>query len=155
MKIIVPGSFDPVTLGHVDIIERAARECDELYAVIFINPDKCYRFSLDDRLAMLSLATRHIKNVRVDFSNGRVVDYMKDRKIDKIYKGYRNDADLEYEKVQADYNFKNGGYETVLLKSAPSLSSVSSTRVRELLEAKCEPCDLLPLSVLDFLRLKD
>ena len=110
MKVILPGSYDPITLGHLDLIRRAAEIYSEVYVVAFINPEKSYTFTEEERRRMLALATEDIKGVRVDFSSGRVVDYMKSHGIERIVKGYRNDVDLEYERRQAEYNLKFGGY---------------------------------------------
>ena len=131
MSVIVPGSYDPVTLGHLDIIRRSAEENEEVYAVIFVNPDKEYTFSLDDRMRMLILATDELPNVLVSYSNGLVVDYMREHGIEKIVKGYRNDADLEYERIQAEYNMKFGGYETELKRCRTGFEGISSTEVRK------------------------
>ena len=95
MSVILPGSYDPVTVGHLDIIRRAAEAHDEVYVVIFVNPEKTYTFSLDDRMRMLMLATDDYDNVLVSYSNGMVVDYMREHGIEKIIKGYRNEVDLE------------------------------------------------------------
>lgn len=151
MKVILPGSYDPVTLGHLEIIREAAAKYSEAYAVIFINPEKKYLFSSEERLEMLRLATEEIENVRVDFYSGRVVDYMKEKKIEKIVKGYRNEEDAAYEKVQSDYNFSHGGYHTELIKSSDELSHVSSTLARERL-LKGESLDeILPESVVKYI----
>lgn len=152
MKIIVPGSYDPVTLGHLDIIKRAAERYEEVYAVIFINPDKKYRFSLEDRLNMLKLATADIPNVTADASDGFVVEYMKNNGIEKIVKGYRNSLDLEYEKLQADYNFKAGGYETELLQSDMKHEKISSSEVRRLLSEKEDFSKLVPSAVFEYIK---
>ena len=151
-SVILPGSYDPVTLGHLDIIKRAAEEYEEVYAVIFVNPDKKYTFSLQERVQMLMLATDELDNVLVSYSNGLVIDYMRDHEIELIIKGYRNDTDLEYEKQQAAWNLKHGGYETVLLKSSDTLTDISSTLARENIK-KGESLDgILPKSVIDFLK---
>lgn len=151
-SVIVPGSYDPVTLGHLDIIRRAAREYEEVYAVIFVNPEKNYTFSLSERMKMLMLATDDINNVLVSYSNGLVIDYMREHEIELIVKGYRNDVDLEYEKRQAEWNLKHGGYETVLLKSEKSLDGISSTLARENIK-KGESLDgILPKSVIEYLK---
>ena len=84
MKVILPGSYDPITLGHLDIIKRAREKYDEVFVVAFINPDKKYCFSEQERLDMLSLATLGMDNVNVDFFCGRVVDYMKEKGIEKV-----------------------------------------------------------------------
>ena len=150
--VILPGSYDPVTLGHLDLIKRASEEYEEVYAVIFVNPDKKYTFSLDERVRMLMLATDDIDNVLVSYSNGLVIDYMRDHEIELIIKGYRNDVDLEYEKKQAAWNLKHGGYETILLKSNDSLTDISSTLARENIK-KGENLDgILPKSVIDYIK---
>ena len=133
MKVILPGSYDPVTAGHLEIIKRAALEYDEVYVVIFTNPNKKYTFSLDDRVRMLILATDEFDNVMVSYSGGLVIDYMRDHGIDKIIKGYRTDADLSWEYEQAEWNKLHGGYDTELWKCDGEFTQVSSTRVREAL----------------------
>ena len=114
MSVILPGSYDPVTKGHLDIIRRAAEKYDEVYVVAFTNPNKTYMFSVEDRVRMLMIATDDLDNVLVSYSNGLVIDYMTDHEISKIIKGYRTDADLEWEREQAEWNFKHGSYETEL-----------------------------------------
>ena len=153
-SVILPGSYDPITLGHLDIIRRAANEYKEVYVVAFINPDKKYTFSLSDRVKMLLLATEEFDNVMVSYSLGYVVDYMREHNIGKIIKGYRNDEDLEYEKRQAEYNFKMGGYETELWKSKEKYSLVSSTAARELISKNENLTDVLPLSIIEFIKNK-
>ena len=152
MRVIVPGSYDPVTLGHVDIIRRAAEAYDEVYAVLFRNPDKDYMFSLDDRVRMLILATEDMENVIVSYSTGLVIDYMRDHGIDRIVKGYRNAADLAYEEKQAAWNLAHGGYETELLPCGTAFSAVSSTEVRRRLTAGEDITDLTPAPVAAFIK---
>lgn len=135
MKVIIPGSYDPVTVGHLQVIRRAAKEFDEVYAVIFTNPSKSYTFSLDDRTRMLMLATEELDNVLVSSSAGLVIDYMREHNIDKIVKGYRTESDLPWEREQAEWNLAHGGYDTELWRCEEELASVSSTRVREALAA--------------------
>ena len=152
MSVILPGSYDPVTVGHLDLIRRAAEQYDEVYAVIFVNPEKTYTFSLDDRMRMLMLATDDLDNVLVSYSNGLVVDYMREHGIDRIIKGYRNDTDLEYEKKQADFNLAYGGYETELVKCRPGLESVSSTEVRGRILRGDDISALVPETVAEYIR---
>lgn len=152
MTVILPGSYDPVTVGHLEVIRWAAERYDEVYVVAFINPDKEYTFSLDDRVAMLQLATDEFDNVLVSYSLGRVVDYMREHDIDKIVKGYRTEADLAWENHQAEYNMHHGGYETVLVKCDPEMEGVSSTLVRERL-SRGEPVDgLIPPPVSNYIK---
>ena len=154
MKVILPGSYDPITIGHLDIIKRAAENYAEVYVVIFINPEKKYTFSEEERLRMISLATDGIEGVKVDSYSGRVVDYMKEKGIDKIIKGYRNDTDLEYERVQADYNFLHGGYPTEFYRSSLGFEEVSSTATRQLIKSGGDFEAYLPHSVAQYIKSK-
>ncbi len=151
MRVILPGSYDPVTVGHLDIIRRAAERFDEVYAVIFTNPNKVSRFTLDDRVRMLMLATEGLDNVLVSYSNGLVIDYMREHEIDKIIKGYRTEADLPWEREQAEWNLKHGGYETELWKCRDGFENVSSTAVRAALDNGDAVDCLLPKSVLEYI----
>ena len=152
MKVILPGSYDPVTLGHLEVIEEAARTYDEVFVVAFINPTKKYRFSVDERVKMLILATDHLENVIVSYSPGLVVDYMREHDIELIVKGYRNESDLEYEKIQADFNEKHGGYETRLIKCRTEMEGVSSTAAREAIDSGVCLDKILPKPVVEFLK---
>ncbi len=155
MKVILPGSYDPVTLGHLDIIKRAAEAHGEVFAVIFVNPEKKYLFSAEDRLSMLRLATSDMPNVRVDFYEGLVIDYMRERGIEKIIKGFRNEKDIEYERIQAEYNLKNGGYQTELYKCKDIYENISSTLAREAI-SRGEGLDaLLPKPVTEYIKKKN
>ena len=152
MSVIMPGSYDPVTLGHVEMIRRVAEREDEVYVVIFTNPNKEYMFSLEDRVAMLMLATDDLDNVFVSYSLGYVVDYMREHDISKIVKGYRNDADLEWERYQADYNYKHGGYETELIPCDEKFKTISSTLVRERLSKGEDLEGLLDSKVIKYIK---
>ena len=150
MSVIMPGSYDPVTQGHVEMIRRVAEREDEVYVVIFTNPSKTYTFSLDDRVAMLMLATEDMDNVFVSYSLGYVVDYMREHDIERIVNGYRTEADLAWEREQAEYNLKHG-YETELILCDEHLKNISSTLVREKIK-KGESLDgLVPDSVRDYI----
>ena len=151
MSVIMPGSYDPVTLGHAEMIRRVAEKEDEVYVVIFTNPNKSYTFSLEDRVAMLMLATEDLENVIVSYSLGYVVDYMREHNIDRIVKGYRTEADLEWEREQAEYNLKHGGYETELILCDERYTYISSTLVRERLKNGEPVSDVLPPNVEKYL----
>ena len=155
MRVILPGSYDPVTLGHLEIIRRAATEHEEVYVVIFVNPDKEYTFSLDDRMRMLMLATDEFDNVLVSNSAGLVIDYLRDHDIEKIIKGYRNDVDLEYERRQAEWNKKFGGYETELILASEEYRNISSTLARDSIRDGADLTAVLPESVISYLRERD
>ena len=154
-SVILPGSYDPVTLGHLAIIERAAREYDEVYVVAFLNPDKKYTFSPDERLAMLMLATDHLPNVLVSYSTRLVIDYMREHEVEKIVKGYRNERDYEYELVQAEWNKAHGGYDTELWKCDPEYDGISSTVAREKLQTGDSLAGILPESVIEYIEKLD
>ena len=153
MRVILPGSYDPVTVGHLNVIKRASREFDEVYVVIFVNPNKNYKFSVEDRVRMLMLATEDLGNVMVSYSTGLVIDYMREHEIDKIVKGYRGEADLPWERQQAEWNLAHGGYETELWLCDDGLSSVSSTAVRAALAEGdlASAADMLPPSVMKYI----
>ena len=152
MSVILPGSYDPITVGHLEIIRKAAQTYDEVYVVAFINEEKEYAFSLDDRVSMLQIATEEFDNVLVSFSLGYVVDYMREHDIEKIIKGYRNDADLEYEKKQAKYNFEHGGYETEFIRADSEMATISSTAARRAIERGGELSALLSDEVIEFIK---
>ena len=149
---ILPGSYDPVTVGHLAVIREAASRFDEVYVVVFINPEKRYTFSLDERVKMLMLATDEFDNVLVSYSDGLVIDYMRDHEIEKIFKGYRNEVDLEYEKRMAEWNLEHGGYETELWKCPDDIACVSSTAVREMLKSGEGADALLPECVYEYIK---
>ena len=153
MSVILPGSYDPVTKGHLDIIRRAAERYDEVYVVVFTNPSKNYMFSVEDRVRMLMLATDDLDNVMVSYSNGLVIDYMTDHEISKIIKGYRTEADLEWERQQAEWNFEHGRYETELWNCAEGLEKVSSTSAREAIKSGTH-LDMLPDGVAEYIKAK-
>ena len=154
-RAVVPGSYDPVTLGHLALIERAARLYDEVYVVAFINPDKKYAFSVDERVSMLMLATEHLRGVLVSYSSGLVIDYMREHSIDEIVKGYRNRADYEYELLQAEWNMKHGGYKTVLWQCEPEMAEISSTLAREKIATGEKLSEILPEKVIEYLKKLD
>ena len=150
--VILPGSYDPVTLGHLEVIRRAAEEYERVYVVIFINPNKKYQFSLGDRMRMLMIACEDFDNVLVSESAGLVIDYMREHDIDLIIKGYRNDTDLEYERIQAEWNYAHSGYETLLWQTDDAFRTISSTLVRQRLAKGEDMSDLVPKEVLDYIK---
>ena len=153
-SVILPGSYDPVTVGHLDVIRRAAEEFDEVYVVAFVNPKKNYRFSVDERVKMLLLATDDLENVIVSYSDGLVVDYMRDHGIEMIVKGYRTEADLPWEREQAEWNLKHGGYETELWKCPDGLVDISSSVARDIIRTDGRLEDVLSPEVLSFIKSK-
>lgn len=142
---IVPGSFDPITIGHLDIVKRAAESHRKVYLAVMINREKKYMFSMEERERIARGAVSDIKNVEVISSDGMLWELARELNASSIVKGYRNDTDLEYERAMAEYNSARYPMaQTVLLKANAELTQVSSTFVREKI-IKGEPLDgLLP-----------
>ena len=132
-KAICTGSFDPVTNGHVNIFERAARLVDELIVCVFVNEQKKYLFNTTERVDLLRAATAHIENVTVDASSGLVADYIKQHDINLIIRGLRSATDFEYEANMAQMTrHLVPTAETIFLLTAPQFLFISSSGVREL-----------------------
>ncbi|OUN01548.1 MAG: pantetheine-phosphate adenylyltransferase [Firmicutes bacterium ZCTH02-B6] len=133
MRIAVcPGSFDPVTRGHVDIVERAARLFDLLYVAVLDNTRKQALFPAEERVAMLREATAHLPNVCCESFTGLVVDYAQSRGADVIIRGVRSPSDCEYELQMAGMNRELApGIETLLLPTSPAYAHVRSSLVKE------------------------
>ena len=129
---VFAGSFDPVTLGHEDIIRRAARLCDRLYVCVMYNPAKAGCFDVETRLALLKKVTADIPNVTVDAWNGLMVDYVRKTGADFVVRGVRRYADLENESNLAEINRRlYPEMETILLLTKPEHACISSSAVRE------------------------
>lgn len=131
-KAVYPGSFDPVTNGHLDIIRRGAQVFDKLIVAVGANPNKRPIFSLEERVEMLRLATKDIPNVTVDTYDGMTVDYVRSKGTNIILKGIRTVSDFEYEFQMALTNRVVGkGIETVFVMTSMEYAFLSSTMVNE------------------------
>lgn len=141
------GSFDPFTIGHDDIVRRALRLFDRLYVVVTVNPEKHYMFSAEERVEAIRKLYAGEPRVVVAANEGMTVDFAKKVGAKFQVRGVRSAIDFEYEKVEAEYNKRLGGLETVLLYSPPELAAVSSTAYRTLMyfHKKEEAKKLLPL----------
>ena len=129
---VYAGSFDPVTVGHEDIIRRAAKLCDKLYVTVMYNPAKTGCFTVAQRLELLGRVCRAIPNVEVDAWSGLMVDYVRKMDADFVVRGIRGAADLESESTLAQINSRLlPGLETILLMAKPELACISSSAVRE------------------------
>ncbi len=144
---VCPGSFDPVTLGHVDIFERAAAQFDELIVAILINPNKKGMFTLDERIAMIEESAAHLPNLRVESGQGLVVDFVRQRGMTAIVKGLRTGTDFEYELQMAQMNKHIAGVDTFFVATTPRYSFVSSSLAKEVASMGGDVSDLLPAPV--------
>lgn len=134
MKIAVfPGSFDPITLGHTDIIDRALPLFDEVILAIGTNSSKKYMFSLEERVNFLKKTYENEPRIKVMTYQGLTVDFCKSQSAAFILRGLRNAQDLEFEKAIGQTNFKMSGIETVFLLSSSGKSHISSTVVRDVI----------------------
>lgn len=133
MKAVVPGSFDPVTSGHVDVIERASRIYREVVVAVAVNQSKAALFSVEERIEMLREATSHLPNVRVDSFDGLLVKYVKEQEAKVIVKGLRAVSDFEYEFQMALMNRKQAPQvETVFVMTGAEHIYLSSSIVKEI-----------------------
>lgn len=144
---VCPGSFDPVTLGHIDIFERAAAQFDELVIAVMVNPNKKGMFTLDERIALIEESTGHLPNVRVESGRGLIVDFVKDRGLTAIVKGLRTGTDFEYELQMAQMNKHVAGIDTFFVATTPRYSFVSSSLAKEVATLGGDVTDLLPAPV--------
>ena len=154
-KALVTGSFDPPTLGHLELIAQAARLFDEVVVCVFRNSEKSYLFFESDRVEMLSamIAERGLANVTVDVSDGYVADYAREKGIKFVFRGVRDEKDMAYEMDMARYNCnRNPGLETILWVAPDEQKGVSSTEVRNSLQKGVLPIEFLPKSVAEFIQ---
>ena len=132
MKAMYPGSFDPITLGHLDVIRRAAKMVSTLYVVVMRNPAKKYFFTTKERMKLVKESTKDIENVVVDMHDGLLVDYAKKKEINVVIRGLRAVTDFEFELQMANANRQLlPGLETVFFMTDEKYSFISSTLVRE------------------------
>ena len=144
-KAIFPGSFDPITIGHVDIIKRAVPLFDEIYIAIGQNTQKQYLFDLDQRMAWLKTVSGEFDNVKVGSYEGLTVNFANEIGAKYLIRGLRNASDFDYEKTISQLNNIIGsGLETVFLISQPAFSHISSTIVREIIKGKGDVSSFVP-----------
>lgn len=141
---VFPGSFDPITRGHVDILNRAVPLFDEIIIAIGENSQKKTLYSLEQRKAWIEAVFSNESKVRVDSYHGLTVHYCKEKNADFLIRGLRNSSDFDYEKTISQLNFMVGEIETVFLISRPEYSHISSTIVREIIKGKGDASKLLP-----------
>jgi pantetheine-phosphate adenylyltransferase len=141
---VCPGSFDPVTYGHIDVIERAATRFDAVIIACLHNVAKKGLFSLEERVDMLEAVTAHLDNVKVDTFQGLLVEFCREHDVGVIVKGLRAVSDFEYELQMAQMNSQLGGVETFFLTTSPVYSFLSSSLVKEVARFGGDVTDFVP-----------
>ena len=148
-RCVCPGSFDPVTNGHLDVIERASRLYDDVTVAVLINTTKTGLFSVDERMEMLRLTTKTFDNVVVDSFHGLLVDYCREQQIPVIVKGLRAVSDFDYELQMSQMNNRLTGVETLFVATNPLYSFLSSSLVKEVAMGGRDVTGLVPDLVRD------
>ena len=149
---VFPGSFDPVTKGHVDLIYRASKMFGTLVLGVLINSSKKPLLTLEERVELLGEVTEKMPNVRVEAFEGLLVDFVDKCDADVIVRGLRTANDFEYELPLAQANYKlNGRADTVFLATSPQYSYVSSSAVKELMRYNADISDFVPMEALKYL----
>ncbi|MEL0645064.1 MULTISPECIES: pantetheine-phosphate adenylyltransferase [unclassified Olleya] len=146
-RALFPGSFDPITLGHLDIIKRGVKLFDEVVVAIGVNSEKKYMFSLEDRKRFLEDTFKDEPKVKIMTYKGLTIDFCKEINAQFILRGLRNPADFEFEKAIAHTNRKLSKIETVFLLTAARTSYISSSIVREVIRNNGDYTVLVPDSV--------
>ena len=147
-RAMFPGSFDPITIGHCEIIEKACEIFDELIVSVGNNSDKDYKFSLDQRLKFISDEFKNNSKVYVEKYEGLTVDFCKSKNIKHIVRGLRNPADFEFEKKIALFNNSLENVETIFFLTSPNNAFISSSMVREIMDNGGDFKKFVPNSVL-------
>jgi len=146
-RYVFPGSFDPITLGHQDIILRALPMCDELIIAVGENLNKKYLFSLKERLDFINKTHGHEPKIKVESFQGLTINFCKAVNATAIIRGLRNPADFEFEKSVAQVNRRLSGIETLFLLTAADYSYISSSIVREIINNNGDYSSLVPDAV--------
>ncbi len=146
-KALCPGSFDPVTVGHLDIIERASALFDELVVAVVSNPSKAPLFDIKERMQILEEAVGHLSNVEVSSFDGLLVDFARSIGARVIVKGLRAVSDFDYEIQMAQMNNKLSGIETFFLAASPVTSYLSSSLIKEVARFGGDISSLVPPGV--------
>ncbi|WP_200823532.1 pantetheine-phosphate adenylyltransferase [Actinacidiphila yanglinensis] len=150
-RAVCPGSFDPITNGHLDIIARASRLYDTVHVAVMINQSKKGLFDIDERIALIEEVTADLGNVRVESFHGLLVDFCKQHDIPAIVKGLRAVSDFDYELQMAQMNIGLSGVETLFVPTNPAYSFLSSSLVKEVAQWGGDISHLVPPPVLEAL----
>ena len=151
-RAVCPGSFDPITFGHLDIIERASGQFDEVVVAVLENRTKASLFTVEERMDMIRKTTSKFPNVKVDSWHGLLVDFCKENSIQAIVKGLRAVTDFDYELQMAQVNLQGSGVETMFMATSPAHSFLSSSLVKELAHYNGDVSSMIPPSVNEALK---
>jgi len=151
LRVVCPGSFDPVTNGHLDIISRAAKLHDEVIVAVLRNLSKSALFTVEERMEMLLEVTKDLANVRVERFNGLIVDFCRANDVSAIVKGLRAVSDFDYEMQMAQMNYNQAGVETLFMTTNPLYAFLSSSLVKEFARYGGDVAGLVPPAVLRML----
>ena len=144
---LIPGTFDPFTIGHLELVKIAAALFDQVVVCILTNPSKTHLFDENSRLEMIRHSVASFSNVTVDVDHGYTADYAKRIGAEYIVRGIRNETDAKYEIEMADFNLKRTGVRTLLIPAPEEIANISSTRVRENLKKGNSVEDLVPREI--------
>lgn len=147
-RVVCPGSFDPVTNGHLDIISRASGLYDEVVVAVLINITKKTLFTVDERVEMMHEVTKDYGNVRIERFHGLLVDFCADHGINAVVRGLRAVSDFEYEMQMAQMNYRLAKVETLFMSTNPQYSFLSSSLIKEIATYGGDVSGLVPDSVL-------
>ncbi|MCX6455010.1 MAG: pantetheine-phosphate adenylyltransferase [Actinobacteria bacterium] len=151
-RVVCPGSFDPITFGHLDIIKRASSIFDEIVIAVLVNQTKQTLFTVDERIEMIGEVTAQYKNVKVASWSGLLVDYCKANDISMIVKGLRAVTDFDYELQMSQINLQLQGVETLFMSTAPAHSFLSSSLVKEIASYGGDVSSYIPEPILKRLK---
>lgn len=146
-RAVAPGSFDPITLGHLDVIERASTKFDEVIVAVLINSTKAGLFSIEERIDLIEKSVAHLGNVSVDSWSGLLADYCTERDVSVTVKGLRAVSDFDYELQMSQMNLKLKGIETFFMATKPDYSFLSSSLVKEIAKYGGDVSSLVPSHV--------
>jgi pantetheine-phosphate adenylyltransferase len=151
-RVVCPGSFDPITHGHLDIIGRASEIYDEVVIAVLVNREKSSLFTVAERIEMINETVKGFNNVTVDSWSGLLVDYCRANSISAIVKGLRAVSDFDYELQMAQMNQELAGVETLFMATRPQYSFLSSSLVKEIATYGGDVSAHLPKTVLDLMQ---
>lgn len=151
-RAVCPGSFDPVTMGHLDVFGRAADMYDEVIVAVLTNSQKLSLFSLEERISLVSAATAQWSNIRVETFGGLLVDFCREREVKVIVKGLRAVSDFDYELQMAQMNYRLAQVETAFVATNPEYGYLSSSLIKEISRHGGDVSGLVPENVLAALK---